>query len=79
MITDLQGIYHESGGPEGSDGASRDRDRVKNTLLLTDPAIHCTQPRFGLTNLGEDGFRHFFEAHVCNRYCAALKLGRSSA
>jgi hypothetical protein len=47
----------------------------KETLLLTDPAIHCSKHlRFGKTNLGNLGIDKFFQKHVCNKYCHALGL-----
>ena len=46
--------------------------------VLTDPAIHCKDPRFGSTNLGQVGMESFFEVHECNRVCTkmCLKLNR---
>lgn len=63
LVCDIQGIRAKD---------STDVD----TLLLTDPAIHCAQhpPRFGKTNLGQNGFNRFFKRHECNQYCRALKL-----
>lgn len=62
MVTDLQGIDSKDG---------RDRD----TLLLTDPAIHCPGVlRFGKTNMQQAGVDAFFKVHVCNEYCRALRL-----
>lgn len=47
----------------------------KETLLLTDPAIHCAKHlRFGKTNLGNLGMEKFFKKHECNKYCQALGL-----
>jgi hypothetical protein len=61
MVTDLQGVVP--------------RDvRYADTLLLTDPAIHCVEARFGETNLMQDGFVMFFERHECNDICRAAKL-----
>lgn len=62
LISDLQGIFHHNLAED------------KKTLLLTDPAIHCTQPRWGLTNLGTDGMQHFFSSHECNEHCRTLAL-----
>ncbi|KAF1999556.1 hypothetical protein P154DRAFT_546133 [Amniculicola lignicola CBS 123094] len=45
--------------------------------LLTDPAIHTSDPeRFKLsdTNLGKEGFKFFFQAHACNEFCVKLAL-----
>ena len=42
--------------------------------VLTDPAIHCKDPRFGTTNLGQVGMESFFEAHECNMVCARMRL-----
>ena len=45
------------------------------TYLLTDPCIHSTDlKRFGGTNLGTAGMKRFFQTHVCNAICLALKL-----
>jgi hypothetical protein len=47
----------------------------KETLLLTDPAIHCAKHlRFGKTNLGNLGMEKFFKKHECNKFCQALGL-----
>ncbi|CAF3347746.1 unnamed protein product [Rotaria sp. Silwood2] len=59
MIVDLQGILN------GDDGK----------YLLTDPCIHSTDlTRFGRTNLGKPGMKKFFQTHICNIICHALKL-----
>ncbi|KAK6536346.1 hypothetical protein TWF281_000585 [Arthrobotrys megalospora] len=45
--------------------------------LLTDPAVHTSDPdRFVLspTNLGEEGFKFFFASHECNDVCHKLGL-----
>jgi hypothetical protein len=45
--------------------------------LLTDPAIHTSNPeRFKLSdpNLGKEGFKFFFQSHVCNAICTRLGL-----
>ncbi|CAF1091974.1 unnamed protein product [Adineta steineri] len=48
------------------------------TYLLTDPCIHATDlKRFGRTNLGKAGMKRFFQTHVCNIICHALKLKRN--
>lgn len=63
LVCDLQGV------------ATFDK-KGKETLLLTDPAIHCAKHlRFGKTNLGALGIQKFFKRHVCNKYCTALGLG----
>jgi hypothetical protein len=62
LVCDLQGV-------ETVDG------RGAKTLLLTDPAIHCQQLRFGRTNLREKGIQSFFKTHKCNKYCKGLGLG----
>jgi len=37
--------------------------------ILTDPVI-CSDPRqYGLTDLGEDGIRSFFNNHTCTGLC----------
>ena len=47
------------------------------TYLLTDPCIHLTNlMRFGKTNLGKPGMKRFFQTHVCNAICHALRLER---
>jgi hypothetical protein len=62
LVCDLQGI-------------STVDSKGKATLLLTDPAIHCsTHCRFGKTNLQEVGIKQFFEKHICNEFCRALGL-----
>ena len=59
MVVDLQGI--DIGDNQ--------------TYLLTDPCIHSTDlKRFGGTNLGTAGMKRFFQTHVCNAICLALKL-----
>ncbi|UJR38571.1 hypothetical protein I4U23_031237 [Adineta vaga] len=59
MVVDLQGM------DIGDD----------RTYLLTDPCIHSTDlMRFGRTNLGKPGIKRFFQTHVCNSICRALKL-----
>ncbi len=42
--------------------------------LLTDPAIHCKQMRFGTTDLGPMGMETFFEAHECSATCQMMGL-----
>lgn len=62
MVVDLQGIIHYP-------------DDGKTTVVLTDPAIHCTDnTRFGRMNLGEEGMENFFTRHQCNNFCSALGL-----
>lgn len=62
MIVDLEGIV------------THNKTR-KAKILLTDPAIHCTDlDRFGNLNHGEPGMSSFFETHECNHVCAALHL-----
>ncbi|CAG0900528.1 unnamed protein product, partial [Darwinula stevensoni] len=46
----------------------------KERYVLTDPAIHCKELRFGSTNLGKVGMVTFFEAHECNKVCALMGL-----
>ncbi len=45
-----------------------------NQYVLTDPAIHCREPRFGSTNLLRVGMETFFEGHECNRVCSLMRL-----
>ena len=67
MVTDLQGI-------DSSDAKGRD------TMLLTDPAIHCPGVlRFGKTNMQQSGIDAFYKVHKCNHFCAALGLRLPSA
>ncbi|CAF0919329.1 unnamed protein product [Adineta steineri] len=48
------------------------------SYLLTDPCIHSTDlKRFGCSNLGEDGMKRFFQTHMCNVVCYALKLKKN--
>lgn len=62
LVCDLQGISHVD-------------EKGKETLLLTDPAAHCSKHlRFGKTNLSTIGIKKFFEKHVCNKYCDVLEL-----
>lgn len=62
LVCDLQGIRTVD-------------TKGKPTLLLTDPAIHCSKHlRFGKTNLHGDGFKGFFKQHRCNGYCRQLGL-----
>ena len=64
MITDLQ-------------GTDTTDSKLRPTLLLTDPAIHCPGVlRFGKTNLQQEGIDGFYSTHKCNRFCHALGLSR---
>src|SRR3989337_1690316 len=48
---------------------------LTDEFLLTDPAIHCIDLRFGRTNFGERGINECFLAnHRCNDICKKLKL-----
>ncbi len=58
MVVDLQGIQHG----------------CNDQYVLTDPSIHCREPRFGSTNLGEVGMESFFEGHKCNKVCSLMGL-----
>ena len=51
-----------------------DRD---DKYILTDPSIHCKEPRFGLTNLGNYGMEQFFKSHRCGSVCEAMKLEKN--
>lgn len=43
--------------------------------VLTDPQIHCLNPKkFGQGNLGYYGMMKFFMTHYCNKYCKKLNL-----
>ena len=50
-----------------------------NQFLLTDPAIHCTDPlRFGKTNFGKEGIEKcFLMNHKCGSVCKKLGLDQS--
>ena len=64
LVCDIQGIITTD-------------PKSKDTLLMTDPAIHCAQhQRFGRTNLRQAGFDAFFKGHAgkCNEFCRALGL-----
>ncbi len=63
LVCDLQGIVSTN-------------ETGRQTLLLTDPAIHCPKHvlRFGKTNLRDLGIEKFFARHVCNEFCRALGL-----
>ncbi|CAG8449012.1 17402_t:CDS:2 [Acaulospora morrowiae] len=49
---------------------------LTDQFLLTDPAIHCTDPlRFGRTNLGKRGIDDcFLKNHRCNEICEKLGI-----
>ena len=77
IVVDLQvdiiKLQHVRGNPGFRipfQGTLRNADQY----LLTDPAIHCPEQRFGSTNLGEVGVETFFEGHECNRVCQHLGL-----
>ena len=62
MIVDLEGVVTSD----------------KNTILLTDPAIHCVDlTSYGNLNHGPDGMKSFFETHECNSVCSALRLKKA--
>ncbi len=60
MICDIQGV------------------RKGTKYVLTDPCVHSSREsginRFGLSDLGEEGMRKFFQKHVCNDLCRGLYL-----
>jgi hypothetical protein len=67
MVTDLQGVRLKN-----ADG--------ENVFCLCDPAIHCTDVmRFTRTNLGQEGFKLFFDTHKCNDVCKHLGLAVGTA
>eukprot|EP00931_Biecheleriopsis_adriatica_P066594 TRINITY_DN40915_c0_g1_i1.p1 TRINITY_DN40915_c0_g1~~TRINITY_DN40915_c0_g1_i1.p1 ORF type:complete len:306 (+),score=47.77 TRINITY_DN40915_c0_g1_i1:76-918(+) len=39
--------------------------------LLTDPAIHSVEQKYGPTDGGEEQMKSFFEKHRCNAFCDA--------
>ena len=49
----------------------------ENKYILTDPSIHCEDPKFGNTNLGIVGIEQFFKTHKCNDICAAMRLPKN--
>ena len=51
-----------------------DRD---DKYILTDPSVHCKEPRFGLTNFGDYGMEQFFKSHRCGSVCEAMKLEKN--
>ena len=72
LVCDLQGVIDNT-------------DPLGPTVLqLTDPVIHSrssketksdsSQKKFGRTDAGMKGMNLFFETHVCNPLCKALKL-----
>ncbi|GMT25626.1 hypothetical protein PFISCL1PPCAC_16923, partial [Pristionchus fissidentatus] len=63
MVVDLEGVV----GQIAKDG--------KTGVLLTDPAIHCTdRTRYGPMNHGPGGMKNFFASHTCNEFCKKLGL-----
>ena len=49
----------------------------ENKYTLTDPSIHCQDPKFGNTNLGKIGIEQFFKTHKCSEICAAMRLPKN--
>ena len=49
----------------------------ENKYILTDPSIHCQDPKFGNTNLGKVGIEQFFKTHKCSEICAAMRLPKN--
>jgi len=45
-----------------------------SSFQLTDPAIHSRKQQFGPTDRGRQGMHQFFNTHVCNPLCEALRL-----
>ena len=39
--------------------------------ILTDPAVHSQNRRYGITDLGKEGICSFFHGHECNEYCSS--------
>ena len=50
----------------------------KDQFILTDPSIHCIEPKFGRTNIGETGIKQFFKTHRCGSVCEAMKLPKNN-
>ena len=42
--------------------------------VLTDPSIHCKEPKFGDTDLGDFGMKQFFRRHKCGSICKSMAL-----
>ena len=62
--------YHQSNGQvvlcdlQGGTGPDQ-------AIVLTDLAINSMDRCFGLTDLGPDGIKAFFQHHECNAFCKA--------
>ena len=52
-----------------------DRD---DKYIPTDPSIHCKEPRFGQTNLGNYDMEQFFKSCRCRSVYQAMKLKKNS-
>ena len=52
-----------------------DRD---DKYIPTDPSIHCKEPRFGQTNLGNYVMEQFFKSCRCRSVYQAMKLKKNS-
>jgi len=69
--------YDASGGQKmvtDVQGVQQDDD----SLLLTDPAIHTLDHRYGPSDLGEKGVKGFFTSHACNVICRTVGNKRST-
>lgn len=43
----------------------------KDYIIITDPVLHSSDRRFGITDLGPTGITTFFSNHKCSPHCAA--------
>ena len=48
--------------------------KENNQFILSNPSIHCIEPKFGRTNIGETGIKQFFKTHRCGSVCEVMKL-----
>eukprot|EP00929_Paragymnodinium_shiwhaense_P010704 TRINITY_DN115580_c0_g1_i1.p1 TRINITY_DN115580_c0_g1~~TRINITY_DN115580_c0_g1_i1.p1 ORF type:complete len:411 (+),score=42.32 TRINITY_DN115580_c0_g1_i1:85-1317(+) len=68
LVCDLQGVRGGDGEPRFGGG------HEKYYYLITDPAIHSSDKRYGVSDLGFAGIEHFFFHHKCNHLCKALEI-----
>ena len=48
--------------------------KENDQFILSNPSIHCIEPKFGRTNIGETGIKQFFKTHRCGSVCEVMKL-----
>ena len=41
----------------------------KDYIIITDPVLHSSDRRFGITDLGPTGITTFFSNHTCSPHC----------